>query len=133
MLEEIKGMLTLGDISVRAATGIEDVMLGRAKERDYEDINLLGEYLQSFLDKRNDYELLGGNPCKATLMWKTFGKNTNSHGQVALQTWFFRKRLDEVDNLTHEELTELFNTCMNLKRIALEVETMYPHSTGFAA
>lgn len=133
MLEDTKDMLELDTISAWAEKGVDNLRLGRASALDYESIKLLGEYLQVLLDKRNDYEFLGGDPSKTLIMWRTFGKNTNDCGKVALQTWFFRKRLDEVDNLAHEQLTELYNTCMSLTRTALEEEAKYPHSTRFAA
>lgn len=112
-------------LSITAAIGIDNNILGKATEESYEDIEELTRYLREAVHQRSEEAYLHGNQTETLIMWEAFGKKQKYTEEVALQTSLFVKQLENIKTLPNEELAQLRGLCVKISRASINYEDEY--------
>ena len=107
--------LNLASGASNAAIAIDHHLLGRAMQKEYQNINILSERLYSIV---RDYD-----PTPEWMMNDTIWPNREDwKGKTVedtkLQTWLFAKDLETLTELSRERQEELRDACLSLSRNA---------------
>jgi len=114
-------MERLSDISCYAALGIDNYILKKATEKNYEAIKKLREYLEDI--KIETWGSGSYNVGLALTFWEAFGgEEKETIQEVAVQTSLFKKTLESIKGLEVKDLKDLRDFCTNLSKTSMKYE-----------